>query len=497
MSGSSRAFAKWLSPMLLVLAMLAIAGCEELREVRKVFEPTQETSQAAPPPAPSSVPAPAPARAPETAALPPARAPAAVPQAAPLPGLSAPPEGVQLKPPPGVVPLLRVAVLLPLSGPEAKLGQALLNAAQLALFSLADESFALLPVDTRGTPEGAAAAARSAIEDGARLILGPIFAAEVAAAAPVARAAGVQMVSFSNDRSVAGNGVFILGFTPETQINRVVSYAVARGVRRVAAIVPSGAYGDRVRDSLIAAASANGIGIGGLVRYMAADTETLSPLIRRLANYDARRATLLARRRELEDKTDEASRRALKRLEGVETLGDVDFDAVLMPEGGSSLRAIAPLLPFFDVDPRKVRMLGTTQWDDPSVATEPSLFGAWFPASAPRARGTFDDIYRKTFSEPAPRIASLAYDATALAAVLVRGHTEATRLAVATRGAVPPAPASVFSAEALTAANGFAGVDGIFRLLPSGLSERGLAVIEVRNRRFAVVSPAPNTFQKP
>ncbi len=473
--------------------MVTLAGCEELREVRKVFEGTQETSQ----PSPSPVPAPAPpaARVPETAALPPTP-PVAVPQAAALPGLSTPPAGVQLKPPPGVVPLLRVAVLLPLSGPEAKLGQALLNAAQLALFSLADESFALLPVDTRGTPEGAAAAARSAIEDGARLILGPIFSAEVAAAAPVARSAGVQMVSFSNDRSVAGNGVYILGFTPETQVNRVVSYAAARGVRRIAAIVPSGAYGDRVRDSLVAAAGANGIGIGGLVRYGAADTETLSPLIRRLANYDARRATLLARRRELEDKTDEASRRALKRLEGVETLGDVDFDAVLMPEGGSSLRVIAPLLPFFDVDPRKVRMLGTTQWDDPSVATEPSLFGGWFPASAPGARNAFDDIYRKTFSEPAPRIASIAYDATALAAVLVRGHSEAMRVAASTRGAVPPAPAAVFSADALTAANGFAGVDGIFRLLPSGLSERGLAVIEVRNRRFAVVSPAPGTFQK-
>ncbi|MFM2129719.1 MAG: hypothetical protein RL477_1265, partial [Pseudomonadota bacterium] len=230
------------------------------------------------------------------------------------------------------------------------------------------------------------------------------------------------------------------------------------------------------------------------------DTQTLSPLIRRLANYDARRSTLLDRRRELEGKTDEASQRALRRLENLETLGDVDFDAVLMPEGGAALRALAPLLPFYDIDPRKVHMIGSAQWDDPAVATEPSLFGGWFPAPSPEARRAFEDVYNKTYGEAPPRLAALAYDATALAAVLVRARAEASRVAAAAaRGAPPPpvAAANPFTAEALTAPNGFSGVDGIFRLLPSGLAERGLAVIEVRSRRFAVVSPAPTTFQKP
>jgi ABC-type branched-subunit amino acid transport system substrate-binding protein len=413
--------------------------------------------------------------------------------------------GIHLTPPPGVVPVTRVAILLPLSGPDTKLGQALLNASQLALFSLAGDGFALLPVDTGGTPDGAEAAVRSALEDGARLILGPVFASSVAVASPRARQAGVQMIAFSNDRSVAGNGVYIMGFTPETQIGRVMSYAAARGVKRLAVLLPEGVYGTRVEQSLRSAAGLIGITVSRVARYGPLDTQSLSPIVRRLANYDARRSVLLARRKELDGKTDEASLRALKRLEGLDTLGDVDFDAVLMPEGAGVLRALAPLLPFYDVEPRKVRMLGTAQWDDPALATEPALFGGWFPAPPPGARRAFETLYHKTYGVNPPRLASLAYDATALAAVLTRARARARARGPAAQLAAGPAPGapaatafqSVFTLDALTAANGFSGVDGIFRLLPSGLVERGLAVMEVRNRRFVVVSPAPATFQAP
>ncbi len=500
-----RALTKWPCVAALVAAALFLAGCENLREVRKVFEGTQETSPAprpAPPLSsrPDQPPAPArsvPAPVPEVAAIPPA--PAGDPA---LSGVTLP--GVRLTPPPGVVQVTRVALLLPLSGPQAQIGRALLNAAQLALFAAAPEGFALMPVDTGGTPAGAEAAMRSALEDGARLVLGPVFGSSVAAVAPLARAAGVQVISFSNDRAVAGNGIYIMGFTPETQIGRITNYAAARGVKRIAAILPAGVYGDRVEAALRAAIAGSVMTLTDAVRYTAADTNTLTPIVRRLANYDARRSVLLDRRKELEGKTDEASRRALKRLEGLDTLGDVHFDAVLMPEGISVLRALAPLLPFYDVDPRKVRMLGTVQWDDPALVTEPALFGGWFPAPPPAARAVFDGLYRKTYGEIPPRLAALAYDAAALAAVLVRSRSgpqlqvsSQVQVNAAAGTAVPaPLPAPVFTVDALTVPNGFAGVDGIFRLLPSGLVERGLAVKEIRDRRFVIVSPAPTTFEK-
>jgi ABC-type branched-subunit amino acid transport system substrate-binding protein len=461
---------------LIPAALLPFAACEGM----DVFGSRQEPSPPAQP-------------APDVAALP-RKAPPTVttPEGAAVPGGL---PSVPLTPPPEAVPVTRVAILLPLSGPQAGLGQTLLNAAQVALFSLADDSFALLPVDTRGTPDGAVAAVRTALDDGASLILGPVFSAAVAAATPLARDAGVQIVSFSNDRSVAGNGVYVMGFTPETQIGRITSFAAARGIRRIAAILPVGVYGDRVEETLRATAAATGIGLAEIVRYPVAETQTLTPIVRRLANYDARHRLLLEERRKYEGKTDAESLQALKRLQHLDTLGGVDFDAVLIPEGGAALHAIAPLLAFFDIDPRKVRMLGTTQWDDPAIATEPSLVGGWFPAAPPGARRAFEDIYRKTYGEVPSRIAALAYDATALAAVLVRRTGAAPRMAAGGRpGAAPP---PVFAVDALTTASGFAGVDGIFRPLPSGLVERGLAVMEVRNRRFAVVSPAPTSFGTP
>ncbi len=485
-----------LAALAAVLA-LSLAACEtatgtfssrtERVEIEPAPAPQDRGAQPRPQPE-AATPAPAtaaPGPGTETAALPPA-------------GTG---EGrVVLTPPPGVKPMIKVAILLPLSGAHAKLGQGMLNAAQLALFSMAGDEMALLPIDTQGTPEGAARAAEKAVFEGARLILGPVFSASVAAVAPVARARGVQVISFSNNRTVAGNGVYVMGLAPEAQVRRVMSYARERGLRRVLALVPEGPYGDVVAGTLQSVMPELGLELAGLARYGATTTEALSPLVRRIANYGPRHAALLKRRKELEAEGTEAAKRELRQLENRDTLGDVDFDAVFLPQGGAGLLALAPLLRFYDVDPRKVRVLGTADWNDPALATEPALFGGWFAAPPPAARTGFETAYKSAFGGPPLTVASLAYDATALAAVLVRGWSPPRVAAAGGAGpaAVPPAPpgAEVFSAAALTSPSGFAGADGIFRLLPSGPVERGYAVMEVRERRFTVVSPAPRTFQK-
>jgi hypothetical protein len=498
------AFAARLGRAALVFTMFSLAACGSSDKGKKVGAPAQlpvpNATTTAPPEDGSGVPGDfsttVPGASSETAALPPGVPPA--------PGATLPDAAdgrLVLTPPPGVVAVTPVALLVPLSGPHAALGAALLNAAQLALFDLADESFALLPVDTQGTAEGARAAIATAINAGARLVLGPVFSAAVAGAAPAARAGGLQVVAFTNDTAVAGDGVYVMGFTPETQIGRIVGFAAKRGIRRIAAIVPSGPFGIRVEEALRLAAETSGAEVGDIARYHATTTEALGPVVRALAEYDTRRQAMQARKAELEGRTDEASRRALKRLELRETVGDVAFDSVLLPEGGAVLRALAPLLPFYEIDPRRVKVLGTVQWDDPVLATEPALFGSWFP-SPPPPRKAFEAHYRKTYRKLPPRLASLAYDATALATVLMRTAKEiedAETAAVASAEGTPPPlpPSNPFTAERLTATNGFAGIDGIFRLLPSGLVQRGLAVMEVRRRRFKVISPAPRTFERP
>lgn len=401
---------------------------------------------------------------------------------------AAPPPRIRLTPPPGVTPVTPVAILLPLSGPQAALGESLLNAAQMAVFAIADERMALLPFDTEGTPEGAAAAARGAVANRARLILGPVFGSSVTAVSSIARAEGVPVISFSNDRTVAGESVFIMGITPESQVSRVVGYAHAQGIRRLAAILPQGPFGDRIAESIDTVSRHYGLPVKSVLRYDNATTDAVAPLVRQLTDYDQRRQRLADRRAALKDREDEASKQALARLEDLETLGEVDFDAVLLPQGSEDLRIIAPLFPFYDADSRAVRMLGSVQWDRSDVATEPALFGAWFPAPPPQSRRAFETAYREAYGSAPERIASLAYDATALAAVLLRRTPDSPAGA---DGQENPA----FDVAALTSSNGFAGVDGIFRLLSSGLVERGLAVKEVRDRRFVVIAPAPATFQ--
>lgn len=384
---------------------------------------------------------------------------------------------VVLTPPPAEPGGPKVALLLPLSGRDAALGQQLLEAAELALFDMADERFDLMPLDTGGTPAGAAAAAERAVAEGARMILGPLFGAEAQAVAPVARRAGINVVTFSNDQAVAGDGVFVFGFLPRPQIDRLIAYAASKDLKRFAVLAPRGSFGDTVADEARKAAQLARVQVTRSETYDPAAPD-ISPTARRFADIDRRAAALAAERKLYEGKTDEVSRAALKRLEGLQGLGDLPYDAVLLPEGGDRLRALAPMLQAYEVDARTVRLLGTALWDDLALASEPSLRGAWFVAPPPDARLDFEAAYEKSFRRKPPRLATLSYDLVALAAVLA--------------GSDEPQP---FGREALVRPTGFAGVDGLFRFLPDGRTERGYAILEIGDRRRVVIDPAPQSFE--
>ncbi len=387
---------------------------------------------------------------------------------------------------PGVVgvPLdgtVRVGLLLPLSGRHARVGQALLNAAQLALFDIADDKFSLIVRDTGGTEEGAVAAARSALDEGARLILGPLFSTSVPLVALEASRFGVTVITFSNNREVAGGNVFIMGLTPSTQVDRIINYASRQGLRRYAVLAPDTPYGISVVSAFQNAILKNGAELGRVVFYTAG-AEDLSPEVRSLAGYQRRQAALVEQRRMLEGRSDDAARQALARLENLDTYGPPDYDAVLLPEGGKQLLTLAPLLAYYDVDPTEVRYLGTALWDDPGLANETVLQGAWYVAPPPGPWSQFRKRYAEAFGSAPPRVATIAYDATALAAVLARSAGDGTGLAS-------------FSAATITQPSGFAGVDGIFRFLPTGEVERALAVIEMRRDGAQELEPAPQTFE--
>jgi branched-chain amino acid transport system substrate-binding protein len=338
---------------------------------------------------------------------------------------------------------------VPLSGPNAGLGKAILDAAQLALFETGGRRMTLIPRDTGGTPDGAAAAARSAIADGAQLILGPLLAAEVAAVKPIARDAHINVIAFSTVTSLAGGGTFLMGFLPRQEVVREVDYAHQRGLDRFAALVPDSPYGHLMADALKEAVAA----AGGTVA--------------KIASYGPTAADSAA---------------AIKTLGGGgagAAASPPAFEALLLPEGGARLDQIAGQLQAAGLDRPQVRLLGSGLWDVPGIGKDPALVGGWFAASPPDQRRVFASRFQATYGHEPPRLASLGFDAAALAAVLARQD-----------GSRP------FSREAIMNPSGFTGVDGLFRFRPDGLVQRGLAVLEVEPQGNVVISPAPQSFEE-
>jgi ABC-type branched-subunit amino acid transport system substrate-binding protein len=443
----------------MVLAALLLSACEEVH-ITATPPPAQQ------PPPPVVAPAPPPPPAPETAPVEPVIA-----------GPAGPSSDILRKP--GAV---TVAILIPLTGPEAAFGRDLLAAAQMAVFDLADSNFELRLYDTGGQVAKARTAALAAEQDGAQIILGPLFSSAVLAAADVARPANIPILAFSNNREIVGDGVYAMGFFPEDQVRRIVDYSFAQNITRFSALVPDDLYGSR----MVAALNEN-TGLGGReltdVAYYFDETQALIDTVKQLGRYDERHKDLLDQRRELAAKDDEISKRALERLEDLETLGDVDFEALLLPAGGEEVLRIAPLLAFYDIDPSIVKLLGTWLWDDPTLRTEPNMIGAWFAAPPTATRQRFVESFERLYEREPERQATLAYDATALAIVLAQRAARANDTAT-----------NMYSVDALTSPVGFTGMDGIFRLRPSGLVERGLSVFEIQPDGAREIDPAPTSF---
>jgi branched-chain amino acid transport system substrate-binding protein len=337
---------------------------------------------------------------------------------------------------------VRVGILLPFSNGSAgtrALAQSMMKAAELALFDAHNQNIILLTADEGGSPETAANGARTLLNEGAEIIIGPLFAQSVSAVAPIARDRAVPVIAFSTDKSVAGDGVYLLSFQPGNEVRRVVDFAAAQGRTSFAALVPQTPYGDRVAEAFRDEVAARGGKVTDVERYTSAPDGIAEPARNAVATKP---------------------------------------DALLVAEGGAALRNSAPQLAAAGVDGNKIKLLGTGLWDDPANLHESGLAGSWFAAPSPTADAAFDTKYKAVFLASPPQLATLAYDAIALAAILAQGPAYHR-----------------FTATALADPNGFAGVNGIFRFNADGTSERGLAVLGVDPGGFTTVSPAPATFQ--
>jgi len=338
---------------------------------------------------------------------------------------------------------VRIALVLPLTaqGNAGLAAQSMKNAAEMALAEFKVSNVQLLVKDDGGSPQGAQSAAQQAISEGAEIIVGPLFAQSVSAAGQVARSRNIPIIAFSTDASVAARGVYLLSFLPETDVRRVVSYAASRGKRSFAALMPDNAYGTVVEAAFQQEVARHGGRVVVLEKYP----------------HDANR-------------TAEAVRRV------AQAAGQID--SIFIPDSPDTVPQIAQALAANGVDFKRVQLLGTGLWgDDTRISAEKLLDGGWYPAPDQAGFRNFSGRYRARYGQDPVRTATLAYDAVALVAALVK-----------TQGM------QRFSEQVLTNPSGFAGIDGVFRFRPEGTNERGLAVLRVTPSGAQVISPAPKSF---
>ena len=440
--------------------MVAVCGCDHLQTKEAVQAPSKVVTRQPPV-------APPPAEMPEEVER--------VPIVVPPPSDAKPAERPDLPPlEPGDV---RVALLLPLSGRLSDIGTGLLNAAQMALFDVADDRLQLVPFDTAGTTDGAQAAAKKAVSNQASLILGPLLGSSTTAVRPIAKAGNVPVISFSSDRKVGGNGVYVIGFTPETEVERVMTYTAETGANRFVLLGPKDSYGDTVAAAVKKTARDRNL-IVVRVELYDPKTSNFALLIERIKGTQQNQGPQpLPPPPTPGTPASPTATAAATATPAVAAPPQLNFDALLIADGGDRLRRLTSQLAQAGLGPDHVRLLGTGAWDEPSLAQEQSLAGAWIAAPEPSFRVDFETRYRELFGKPPPRLATLGYDGTALAAVLARDHGR-----------------DGLTDGWLTNPDGFFGRDGLFRLMPDGYADRRLAVLQIGGDRTGVISEAPRRF---
>lgn len=338
---------------------------------------------------------------------------------------------------------VRVALILPFSGQgnASVAGQSMKNAAEMALAEFKSPNIQLLVKDDGGTVQGAQAAAQQAISEGAEIIIGPIFAQSVSGVAQIARASNIPVIAFSTDVSVAARGVYLLSFLPETDVRRIVDFSVSRGKRSFAALLPDNAYGTVVEGAFQQEVSRRGGRVLVLEKYTP-DANRINEAVRRVSQ------------------------------------AANQVDTIFIPDSPDAVPQVVNALVANGVDLRRVQLLGSGLWEDSRTSSTGAIEGAWYAAPGATGFSNFSSRYRARYGQDPVRTATLAYDAVALVAALVK-----------TQGP------QRFSETALTNPSGFAGIDGVFRFRPDGTNELGLAVLRVTPSGGQVLSPAPQSFQ--
>ena len=350
---------------------------------------------------------------------------------------------------PSIDPNAPVPVALLVPGGSGNAGDELLaksleNAARLAIADLGGVRIDLRVYDTAGSPAQAQAQAIKAADEGAKIVLGPVFAAEANAAGVALAPRGINVLSFSNNTDIAGRNVFVLGPTFQNTANRLATYAVRQGRGRVMVVSDQTPAGESGRAAIV-----QGVGrAGGSVVAQAGYTFSQNGITQAVPQIASE-----------------------VRSSGANAL-------FLTADTAGALPLLTQLLRDQGIDPSVAQFIGLTRWDIPAATLAlPGTQGGWFALPDPGLYAQYQSRYQSAYGQPPHPISGLAYDGIAAIGALVKSGKP-----------------NALTGAALTQGSGFVGVNGIFRLRSDGTNERGLAVAQIRNNGLTIVDPAPRSF---
>lgn len=336
---------------------------------------------------------------------------------------------------------IRVTLLLPKTAPGngAAVAQEIRNGALMALNDFGQNVIQLVIKDTVGQTAEAQAKAGEAINEGSSMIIGPLFNTSVSAASAMAQPANRPMIAFSSDTSVARRGVYLLSYTPQDDVRRILSYAASQGRKSLVAFVPNGTYGSIVSATVKQLSSSLGFVSAQVFTY-------------------------------------ERSQESLQKTVGDAAAAIEGADTLYIPEGGGIPNGITAILARLRIPISDKQILGSGQWESVKVS-DPRLANALYPGRDVTKFANFASRYQTTYGTQPGVNAATGYDAITLVAELFRRHQQnATKPVI------------------IENKNGFAGVNGIFRFQSNGVAERGLAIYKVVNGKGQLLEPAPTSF---
>ena len=363
---------------------------------------------------------------------------------------------------------LNIVLMLPLSGKHYQIGTSLLNSAQLAVEKKNNNKILFSIIDT-GNEEQLLSRLYSVLEDDIDIIIGPVFSNKVNQVREITKNRDIPIIAFSNNSKIQDDGLYVFGLTLEDEIEELLNYSIKRNLKRYAVLVPRNEFGSRVEMEINKFQSKNNSSFFNYTFYKP-NSPDFYDVSKNVSNYEERKINLEKKINQLEKENSEKAKEELKKLKKLDTYGELNFEALLIfAQNFQEVSNFSSILPYYDVDPKKIQYIGSSLWAKNLALKEPGLENAYFTSLDIDNRRKFEDMYLEIFDSKPHSLAALSYDIVGLISNLHQNKNN-------------------FTIEKLHNSNGFIGINGWFKMTSNGNVSRQPKIYKIKNQKFSLLN---------